>query len=492
MAKKSFIILIVLLVIHLGLLALFAGFRVLDGDEGFYLNATRMVGLGMALYTDFFYTQLSLMPTVFAPLALDGWNSFWILRGMAAAAGFLSAVVLFSIVMKMTRDTKVSLIALGMYCLSGIILSWHSAYKPLPFSHLLTLATFFFWLLYNERKRLPWLIIGGLCLSALINLRAVFIVLLPLYLFSVWYISDRHRVRNIGIFCLSLIPFAVPTLLHIIKDADRFFFDTFIFQLHRADSDAISYILTNKLLTVFKTIIDPHLLIIFGLAAISLVMLFRGKKLIGIKDFIAKPEGMAFSNLALIAFVYFIPNPILRQYVEQFMAFALILAVLNLSPLLERLKTELKRYQRVALLSTLIFLYLVSLAPYVGVYLFGMRKSDTMYRLSEVRKITSKMLEMGTESDTVLAEWTGYPFFTKQVSLPYTELLGFEYPLPISHEEYMKYKLADYIYLRDEVEKKSAGLVVTVKRVPPAYADILPAGYDSLYESGQVAIHVRQ
>jgi len=493
MTRRAIFILVVLLAVHAGLLILFASHRVLDGDEGFYLNATRAVGQGMSPYTDFFYTQLALMPTVFAPLALDGWNSFWILRGCAVAAGLFSALLLFAIVLKTTRKSTSALLALGLYTFSGMILSWHSVYKPLPFSHLLTLATFYFWLLAYQKRKITYVIMTGLMLSALVNLRAVFIVLLPVYLISMWLVFDgARRMRTMGIFLIALVPFAIPTAVKILMAADHFFFNTFVFQLHRADEHSWGYIFSNKLLTVLKTVIDPHLLIIGILAVLSLLALRKGGGLRRMRDLVMTPEGMVVMNLGLIAGIYFVPNPILRQYVEQFVAFGIILAALSFAPFLARLRAEASPFQRRAVLGIMVSLYLVSLIPYGGVYLFGMRGSDKMYTLSEVRKITDQMGMLGERSDTVLAEWTGYPFFTRQVSLPHTELLGFEYPLPLDHEGYMKYKLADYEYLRDQIIKRTPRLVVTVYRVPPAYADKLDEGYVFAYESGGVTIHTRR
>ncbi|UCD18298.1 MAG: glycosyltransferase family 39 protein [Candidatus Zixiibacteriota bacterium] len=493
MTRKSVIIFIALLVVHLGLLILFASLRVLDGDEGFYLNATRAVGLGKALYTDFFYTQLTLMPTVFAPLALDGWTSFWTLRGFTVAAGFLSAVLLFAIVLRATRDARSALIALFMYAVSGIILSWHSAYKPLAFSHFLTLGTFFFWLRYYQKQRLWYLVLTGLLLSAVINLRAVYIILLPLYLFSVWTVAgSARRIREMIVFCLSLIPFAIPTAAKIITSADRFFFNTFVFQLHRADHHGMGYIVSNKLLTLLKTVVDPQLFIIGILTIVSMRLLWREKRIRTARDLVSRPEGMVLMNLVLIAGIYLTPNPILRQYVEQFIAFGIILLAFNLAPLWDWLRAFTRPLQRRAILAVITGLYVLSLFPYLGIYIFGMRATDKMYLLSEVKTITSQMLALGEQSDTVLAEWTGYPFFTGQVSLPYTELLGFQYPLPLDHEGYMKYRLADYEYLRDEIIKKTPRLVITVNRVPPAYADVLNEGYEFAYESGGVTIHTRR
>jgi hypothetical protein len=137
-------IFIILLLFHLIALSVYGVFRMIGGDEGVYFSATRAVGLGKALYSGFFFTQMPLLPTAFSALAVDGWTSFWILRGFAIAAGFLSAIFLFLIVLKTTRNMVVSLIALGMYIFSGLILSMHTIFESPVFAHLFSLAVFYF------------------------------------------------------------------------------------------------------------------------------------------------------------------------------------------------------------------------------------------------------------------------------------------------------------------------------------------------------------
>ena len=491
MTRKETGILVALLLAHAALLAIFVSFRVLDPDEGFYLNATRMVGLGKSLYTDFFYTQMPLMPAVFGKLATNGWTSFWLLRGLAATAGFVSVLFLFGIVRHLTKNNVTTLVAVGLYCFSGLVLTWHSEYKPLPFAQMLALGTFYFWMLYHNKRRLTWLILSGIFLSLAINLRAVYIVLLPLFASSILVIS-KYKLKSGLIFFLSLIPGAVPTLMYIFRDFDRFFYDTFVFQLHRADSGELGYIISNKLQLVLKTIADPHLLFVFTLAGISVWLMVKKGKLTKFKDFLTAPEGMAVGVLALIAFIYFVPNPILRQYVEQFFVFAIIVGSVHYKTIWEAVGKIVKVHYRNLAAGAVVAIYCLSIIPYIGVFLLDYRGGKFMYRLSEAKKITGKMLEYAQSTDTVLAEWAGYPFLTGQTPLPYTELLGFQYPLPLDHDGYMHYKLADYEYLKEEVTKKVPRLVVTVNRVPAAYAEVLKSGYNSTYTSGNIAIHTRR
>ena len=492
MAPKQKYILYGLLFLNLAILVLFAAYRMIGRDEGFYLNATRMVGLGKTLYIDFFYTQLMLMPTVFSSLALSGWQSFWILRGLAVAAGFLSAVLLFLIVLKASRSIRAALIALSMYTFSGLIISVHTMYEPLVFAHFLSLGTFFFWLHFRESGRLLDVVLAGLFLSALINHRAIFIILLPLYLWAIILQARDRRLRMVLSFLFALIPFAVPALVMMVRASGSFFFDTFIFQIYRETDRSLGYIISNRLTTLIRTVLDPHLLIILVLSIISLRYLIKSGKLRTRRDLFVTPQGMALMNLLLIAAVYFVPHPILRHYVEQYIAFAIILIAFNLETMLEKARALWKPLGRRLIITVLAALYLISLVPYIAINIYGIRKGDRRYLLSEVKKITEQMLELGRVSDTVLCEWAGYPFFTGQVPLPGSEIVGFHWPLPLDHAGYMKHKLADAVYLREEVVKRTPALVVTVNQPADYYAAELTAGYNKSYQSDVVSIYKRR
>lgn len=481
-----------LLLSHLIILVVFAVYRMLGGDEGFYLNATRMVGLNNDLYTSFFYTQLPLMPTIFSSFALNGWHSFWILRGFAIAAGFLSAVLLFVIVLKTSRSLRSALITLAMYAFSGMIISMHTLYEPLVFAHFLSLGSFYFWLQFHEKKSPIYLILLGLALSALFNHRAVFLVLLPLYLWSALSIVDTRKLRSLVIFFLSLIPFSIPTLVRFVNNPKSFIFDTFLFQIYREADKSLSNIMDNRVTTLLRTVLDPHLLILLSLTGLSIWFMLKARRIGANRQLLKSPEGICLMNLLLIAGIYFVPHPILRHYMEQFLAFAIILIGLNLEEFLLRLKELIRPLQRRVILAILAGAYVFSLVPYIAINIYGIRKDDRRYLLSEVRKITSEMLRVGHVSDTVLSENAGYLFFTGQTPLPYTEIIGFHWPLPIEHENYMKYKLCDSTYLKEEIIARVPNIVTIVNNPPSYYSRELYEGYNLAYQSDAVSIFTRK
>ncbi len=490
--KKYEYTITLLLIVHLAVLFLFVFTRLADADEGFYMNAARMVKHGMSVYTDFFFPQMIMLPVVFAPFAGGGWESFFLLRGFAALAGFLSAVLLALIVLKTTRDHKTTIIALAMYVFSGMIIVWHATFKALPFCNFLSLGTLFFWLLYYEKRRLLYLILTGLFLSALINFRSVFIVLLPLYLLSVLYLSKDKWLKNLSVFIISMIPFAVPTFLAILRSPELFWAGNIFFQLNREVNQSLEFVILNRLITFGRAVIDPHLLIIFILSVISIGIMLKRDILGSIKSTLTRPEGMALMNLVFIGGVYLLPHPMSRQYINQYLPFAIIIIAMNLKYILSVFEQYFGPVARKSITYGVTAIYLLSLVPYTVIFIYGVRKDDRRYVISEMKKISHQMLQLAGEDGIVLSEWPGYTFLTKQRPLRYTEIIGSEFKLPLKHDEYMNYKLCDAPYLKDGIEKRTPDLVVTLYKPPEYYASALESNYDSVYSSDVVTIYKRK
>jgi len=492
MTRRHRNILVALLLLHLAVLAVYAMVRIAGGDEGVYFVATHQVGLGNALYADFFYTQMPLLPTIFSPLALKGWNSFWILRGFAVLAGFLSAVLLFVITLKITQKIEMALVSLGLYIFSGLILSMHTIYESPVFAHCLGLATFLVWIKFREQRNLVYLIVLGLLLSALINMRATYIVLLPLYLWSVISLTVGTRLKGLMFFALPMIPPAIPTFLAILASPRHFFFDNYMFQIYRESDRSLAYFISSKLTAFFRTIIDPHLLIIIVLTVVSIIYLIRNRRVTSIKDISNKPEGMALGSLILIAFSYLFPHPILRHYFEQFMAFAIIIIALNLEYFWARFNRLVVPARRNLILAAVSIIYLLSLIPYVAIDIFAVRERERWRLLSEVKKVTGKMLELAGPTGTVLSERPLYPFLTRQPVLPYTEITAFHWPLPLDHAGFMEYKLCDSAYLKEKISARTPSLVTIINNPPSYYARELYEGYNLAYQSDAVSIFKRK
>ena len=79
----------------------YAGVRLIDGDEGFYATAARLVWQGKTPYRDFFFQQAPLLPYLYSWIWAIYPDSLLAMRLLSAACGgiavFLWGVSLLSV-----------------------------------------------------------------------------------------------------------------------------------------------------------------------------------------------------------------------------------------------------------------------------------------------------------------------------------------------------------------------------------------------------------
>src|SRR5262249_3755147 len=113
--------------------------RFLDGDEGFYLVAARLVGEGKRLYRGFFFLQTPALPYAFAgwlALAGSGWHAARMLAALLAAA--IGALV-YVAVLGSTGRRSAAAAAVVLYAASGLSLGWFSTVKTYGLGEVLLL-----------------------------------------------------------------------------------------------------------------------------------------------------------------------------------------------------------------------------------------------------------------------------------------------------------------------------------------------------------------
>ena len=233
---------------------------------------------------------------------------------------------------------------------------------------------------------------------------------------------------------LALVPFSIPNLLLFHRAPQHFLQNTFVFQIFRGEEANLAGIFLQKLAVFAKMIIEPYLFLLLIAVIASVKFLRQERRLSSRYQLFDSPEGMALLNLVALAAVYLVPYPILRHYAEQYLGFAIIVASLSA----ERM---------------------------IAVF-------NENIPLKWQKFVTGGLIAL--------------------LALSLTEILGFEYPLPFSHEERMKYKLCDNIYLRDELSRRTPVLAVIINEPPAAFTATLDSGYSREYQTGSVSIYKRR
>ena len=106
--------------------------RFIDGDEGFYLLASRLVLDHKAPYLDFFYTQAPLLPYVYALwFKLTGLS--WIsARTFAALQTTLLGGLIYAHVGRETQKWLAGVAAVILFASSSLVFAWFPIVKTFP------------------------------------------------------------------------------------------------------------------------------------------------------------------------------------------------------------------------------------------------------------------------------------------------------------------------------------------------------------------------
>jgi hypothetical protein len=201
--------------------------RFIDGDEGFYLVASRLVMEGKRPYGDFFYLQMPVLPYAFATwmtVVGAGWYTARILAALLATG---IGVLVFHCSARLTRSLHLAVLASILYAACGLSIGWYSVVKTYGVSELLLLSA----CALAGSRRPGALLACGLCLGLATSVRLYMIVAAPcvaLYLLREigW---NRASLVSIGWVAGGVMVGLLPCAPFLLRDREAFLFDTITF-----------------------------------------------------------------------------------------------------------------------------------------------------------------------------------------------------------------------------------------------------------------------
>jgi len=173
----------------------YAEVRPLDGDEGFYATAARLVWEGKAPYRDFFFPQAPLLPYLYSWIWAIQPRSLLAMRFLSAACGGL-AVFLWGVwllfIEKLPR--RVALVTFVVILINPYWVFWNIAVKPFATANLLMSVAIvcLYAALHSDRTR--WYFLGGLALGACASARLLYAPLIPAV--AVWLFWVEWRTSK--------------------------------------------------------------------------------------------------------------------------------------------------------------------------------------------------------------------------------------------------------------------------------------------------------
>lgn len=440
--KNEFsLIFLLLLTILIFLSVYFMFFRIVDADEGYHLFASRALHSGEMPYRDFYFVQMPLILYILFPFSVRGFNGFLAARSIYAILSIGLGILLFYYVLRRTEDEKTALVCFALYIFNGFILSWHSV---LQFNALTDIALFLSFLLIL-RKRDTSLFLSGLFLGIVINLRLVFAPLV--ILFFIWLLLNRPRKRSSLIFLLGCLVSFSFSLYFLFMYRGIFFFDVFYSQIARTTLFLpVSNPFMQKITVLAKFFGFPQT---GGIVVLSILTLFHFKR----KFISFKPELLAFLTGITIFFTYLFATPSIFHYFVQTLPFLLVAS-------LPYVKYQLNRRSRFVYILAIIYGFFITIP--VGLHVFGVRKSDKMWRMDNIKKVVEYIVKNTEADDKIIAFWDGFSVLSKRKEVSDIYINPWEKSISekLSGEVKEKYSIFSDVELEKNIKAGNATLIV--------------------------------
>ena len=418
-------------------------YRMIDPDEGFYLESSKLVSEGQIPYFSFFFQQGPLVPFLYGSWVKIFGATWPAGRGlsalMAAAIGWLTFLYIY----RETRSLLAAIAALALYVTCGFILAWFTVVKTY-------VATAFF--LFVSYIVLCWpplrlsssrLVAAGLLFGLATAARSYVIVLAPVFL--VWILTavprGKGRIQSVVWF---LVGFAVgysPCIILFLSSPDVFLFDNLGYHAIRSSGGLIGD-WDQKISTLLEMV---HLrpddgLQLTALTVVSFMML----------SYLRRASGaglLALASAATLALVSLLPTPTFPQYFALCMPFLIVSATLGVFFAASEFSPPVQWRANIAVVVGLAAFGLSAfpsirffLHSYKSYYADGIHYAD--FSLTNVRQVSNAVDRLAATSEEVASFWPGYLFQTRANILPpFNNDFGWVAGAKLTPEARLKYKV---------------------------------------------------
>ncbi|MFI5118386.1 MAG: ArnT family glycosyltransferase [Terriglobales bacterium] len=397
--------------------------RFIDGDEGFYLLASRLVLEHKAPYLDFFYTQAPLLPYAYGLWMKLFGISWFSARSFSAALTTILGLLIYEHVCRETQKWIASVAAVILFASSTFIFAWFPLVKTY------SLAALFLFGAYVIVTRLspassPWLVaVAGLLFGLSVDTRSYVVGLGPIFL---WWIFRHPETRNgiarilwfLGGFTIGIM----PCLYLFVASPDLFLFNNLGYHAIRSDAGLIGNwrgkLSTARVVLFYAGDNGAQFSILSAVSFVAILALRmrRGAAL------------MAFLIAFVLGFISILPTPPFVQYFCMCMPFLIVAAVCGTSDYVTSLRAA--QPKRIAVLASVAVLaFVASSVPSFRRYLvtgngvIGVKGTYDApnWTLDKVSAVSKAIDQLAAPSEEIASFWPGYIFASKADPYP-----GFE------------------------------------------------------------------
>jgi hypothetical protein len=443
--------------------------RIIDGDEGFYLLASRLVMEHRLPYIDFFYQQMPALPFVYGLWMKLFGMSWYTGRALSAIFAAILGAGLFAAVWRETTTCAAGAFALALFVTHGNVLGWYVTVKTYALSALLLFAT------HQLVTRTRWrhaMILGGIALGLATDVRLYFAGLLPLFL--IWLYRERKgwvELLHLGSgFLLALL----PNLYFVALSPRAFYFGNLGFHAIRTGRPGLVQDLPQKLQVLSDWVTDFQTFVLLVLGCLFILLYGAG----GATARLALYLSLVFAVICLL------PSPAYAQYFCAALPILIFAAVTAVSDALNRLPSRMRARMVIVFAAVLLLSSPVWWRYYAQYFhgIAGMSVED--WRVQRVVEISRAADEYARPGEPVISTWSGYIFESKAAPFPGMENECRLKSAQLGAEELSRYHMVAEQQIAAAIEKGTVRVVIFGHRSSPPGTTPEEGYYSLLGRSG--------
>lgn len=459
--------------------------RIIDGDEGVYLLASRLVMEHKLPYLDFFYHQMPALPFVYGPwMKLFGmsWNTG---RTLSAIIAAILGTGLFAAVWRGTKKCVAGAFALALFVTHGYVLGWYVTVKTYALSALLLFAAH--QLVTTTRWRHK-MILGGIALGLATDVRLYFVALLPIFL--IWLYRERKGWVELVRFGSGLLVALLPNLYFVALSPGAFYFGIFGFHAIRTGRSGLVQDLPQKLQVLGDWVADFQTAALLLLGCLFVLLYRTG----GPAAWLALHLSLAFAGICLL------PSPAYAQYFCAALPMVIFTAVTAVSDALSRLPPKMRTRMTIVFGTVLVLSSPIWWRNYAQYFQGVAGMSSENWRVQRAVEISHAADEYAHPGEPIISTWSGYIFESKAAPFPGMEndsrLASAE---QLSDKELRRYHIVAERQIAAAIEQGTVKVVIFGHRSSPPgttpeegyYSLLGPSGFRLARKIGETDIFVR-
>jgi hypothetical protein len=510
--------------LYLGGLIGYAQRRPIDGDEGFYITAARLVWEGKVPYRDFFYQQAPLLPYLYSWIWALRPGSLVAMRMLSATCGGLTVLLWGACLLWVKRlPTKISIATFAVVLLNPYWVSWNVVVKTFALTNLMMSVAMISLYAALHSERLRWFFIAGLALGACAAVRSLYGPLIPVVLGWVLYRQgprEKGSYLKTGGFLAGALCGLAPMIVSFTRDPRAFIFNNVTYHGLQA-----GYIWADGKGTVGYHSVEYAILVYFAQIVICLlgyhpyftielllaiVGVRRWRRLREKRDSPYDRQDRLYFDIAFLMLLTYIvtaliPFPPYSQYFDSPLVPFLIPFIAEGLHVVFQLR---RRGWVWALAIMAPVLFWVEIPGETAMF-----TTSSSWEMSSSRRVAQAIEANSAPGDAVLSFWPGYVYQSGRNYFPGMED-QFVYRIlsRISHDDRERYHIVSKDQVLNALSTRAVSVIVLVPRVQHyfdapwmleyydnlspeeirAFLAVLDANYSLVARVGEVAVYRRR